>query len=72
MNTLLNQKFDVGDNALLTYCLIIATKILRLFGAVFGFMLLSFVNGLVVRVALMCSNVVLFPLLALMERFSQE
>jgi len=62
----------MGDDAFLTFCLLIVTKTLRLFGAVFGFMLLSFVNGLVVRIALMCSNVVIFPMLSVMEIFSQR
>ena len=33
-------------------------------------MLLSFVNGMIVRIALMCSNVVIFPLIYLMECFA--
>ena len=45
-------------------------KLARLGSAIFGFMLLSFVNGMIVRIALMCSNVVIFPLINLMECFA--
>lgn len=68
--TLMNQKYDMGDDPFLMFCLMILTKTARLFVAVVGFMLLSFVNGMVVRVALMCSNVVIFPMLACIEFFS--
>lgn len=40
--------------------------------AILGFMILSFVNGLVVRIALLCSNVVIFPMLWCIKIFSGQ
>ena len=71
-STLMNQKFDMEDDPFLMFCLMLVTKTIRLIAALIGFMLLSFVNGMVVRVALMCSNVVIFPLLAMMELCSGQ
>ena len=48
------------------------SKVLRLVMCTVGFMLLSFVNGLIVRIALMCSNVVIFPLLWLMKKIQGQ
>ena len=38
-------------------------KIYRILGAVISFMTLSFINGLAIRVAILSSNVVIFPLM---------
>ena len=69
---LMNQKYDLGGSAILTFSLFILTKFSRLFRAICSFMLLSFVNGLFVRIALICSNVILFPLLYLIKIFSPQ
>ncbi len=66
----MNPKFDLNDQYFIWFCLVLVVKTFRLIGAIFGFMLLSFVNGLVVRIALMCSNVVIFPMLYFMKLFS--
>ena len=66
--TLLSPKYDLeaGDMpgglvwAVIVLCLV---KPVRLLASIFGFMIISFVNGLVVRIALLCSNVVIFPLI---------
>jgi hypothetical protein len=42
---------------------IITVKLINLTSAVLGFMILSFVNGLVIRIALLCSNIVIVPMI---------
>ena len=68
--TLMNPKHDLDNEYFFWFCFVLVYKTLRIVGAVFGFMLLSFVNGLIVRIALMCSNVVIFPMLYFMKLFS--
>jgi len=67
---LMNPKFDYDSNGLVWFVMENLTKCWRLVTAIFGFMLLSFVNGLIVRIALLCSNVVIFPLVYLMECYA--
>jgi len=47
-------------------------KLNRLFTVTIGFMTLSMVNGMVVRIALMCSNVVIFPMLWLIKTLTGQ
>ena len=65
----MSPKYDAKDDMLYWFVCTLGFKVKRLLGAVFGFMLLSFINGMVVRIALMCSNVVIFPLLWLIKMF---
>mmetsp|Transcript_36222 Transcript_36222/g.47581 ORF Transcript_36222/g.47581 Transcript_36222/m.47581 type:complete len:89 (-) Transcript_36222:1024-1290(-) len=68
--TLMNPHFDYKDSYMTWLIESLFVKLARLFSAIFGFMLLSFVNGMIVRIALMCSNVVIFPLIYFMECFA--
>ena len=60
---MLHPKYDFQGEYLTCILFTIFVKIYRLINATIGFMLLSFINGMIVRVALLCSNVVIFPLL---------
>ena len=64
---LLNPEHDFQGNYLYWLVANFPLKMGRLLTVTVGFMTLSFVNGLVVRIALMCSNVVIFPLLWLIK-----
>lgn len=66
VSTLMNPDHDFAGDKLVWFSFVFVTKVFRLLGAVIGFALLSFVNGLVVRIALMASNVIIFPLMHLM------
>ena len=70
--TLLNPKWDFKGEYFFWFCVTFITKFIHLASATIGFMLLSFVNGLVVRIALMCSNVVIFPLLWIIKTCTNE
>jgi len=69
-NTLLNPKIDLNSQYTIWFVLTFGQKCYRLVAATFGFMILSFVNGMIVRIALLCSNVVIFPTLYCMNLFS--
>ena len=69
---LLNLKYDANENFTIYLVVFIFSKIKRSFAASFGFMLLSFVNGFVVRIALICSNCFIFPIIALTTFISNE
>lgn len=71
-DTLLHPKYDFDDNYAIFACVLIFRKVVLLASAIFGFMLLSFVNGLVVRIALACSNCFIFPLIAITRFCSNE
>ena len=64
---LLNPTYDFSGEYLTCISFTICMKFYRMFVAALGFMVLSFVNGLIVRVALLCSNVVIFPLFWLVK-----
>ena len=66
----MNPRYDFADNGLAWFVMTNLMKVWRLVCAVFGFMLLSFINGLIVRIALLCSNVIIFPLVYLMECYA--
>jgi uncharacterized membrane protein len=51
---------------------IILGKFSNLMCACFGFMILSFVNGLVIRIALLCSNIVIVPMVWLVGVFTGQ
>lgn len=67
---LLNPTFDFKQDYLTCFFFTLFVKVFRLATAAAGFMLLSFINGLIVRIALMCSNVVIFPLIWLVKNIT--
>ena len=69
-NMLMNPKYDFADNGFTWFVMTNLTKCWKLISAVFGFILLSFVNGMIIRIALLCSNVVIFPLVYMMECYA--
>jgi uncharacterized protein YacL len=44
-------------------------RILEIIGFLFAFMMISAINGIVIRFALVCSNVVLVPIMMLLNAF---
>ena len=60
---LLHPKYDFAGNYFACFIATFITKINRLLGMVIGFMTLSFINGLAIRVAVLSSNVIIFPLM---------
>ena len=69
---LLDPKNDFQGNYIYWLLGTFQIKLGRLITVTLGFMTLSFVNGLVVRIALMCSNVVIFPLLWLIKTITGQ
>ena len=69
---LMNPDHDFAGDKLVWFSFVFVVKVLRFLGAVAGFALLSFVNGLIVRIALMTSNVIIFPLMHLMQCMSGQ
>ena len=67
---LMNPTYDFKGETLTCVLFTTCMKFYRVSNATLGFMLLSFVNGLIVRVALLCSNVVIFPLFWLIKLHS--
>lgn len=70
--TLLSRKNDFGGSYALWIINLLFFKVCRLLNAFFSFMSLSLVNGLAIRVALLCSNVVIFPILYFIKNFSPQ
>jgi hypothetical protein len=58
-----SPRFDFQHRYLAFFGYFVCNKFLRLFGAIFSFMTVSFVNGMAIRVAIMTSNVAIFPLM---------
>ena len=73
-SALLDPKYDYNfeENYFLWAMVCFTLKLGRLFSAVLGFMLLSLANALVVRVLLMCSNVIIFPMLEIMRYYNGQ
>ena len=73
-SALLDPKYDYNfeENYFLWAIVCFTLKLGRLFSAVLGFMLLSLANALVVRVLLMCSNVIIFPMLEIMRYYNGQ
>jgi hypothetical protein len=60
---LLHPKYDFSSNYAACFFVTLITKVNRLIGMVIGFMTLSFINGLAIRIAILASNVIIFPLM---------
>jgi hypothetical protein len=58
-----NPHFDFQNHYLSFFVSFIGWKLLRLIGSIISFMTVSFINGLAIRVAIMTSNVAIFPLM---------
>lgn len=69
---LMNPAHEFQGNYLYWLLGVTQVKLGRLFTVTIGFMTLSYVNGLVVRIALMCSNVVIFPLLWIIKTLTGQ
>lgn len=59
-----NSKFDYDDNVIWWFVSMVLKKIFLVLGIVISFALLSVTNGLLIRVAIMSSSVIIFPLLS--------
>jgi hypothetical protein len=57
-------KFDYDGNVISWVAWIILNKVLLALKAIFAFAILSLINGLLIRVAILCSNIAIFPLLS--------
>ena len=64
-----HPKFDFQSNYFSFAGWVIGTKLARLLGAIVSFMTVSFVNGLAIRVAILASNVIIFPLIWIIKVF---
>ena len=71
-STLQHPTYDFDNEYFTWFCMFLIYKVARLWSACIGFMFLSFVNGLVVRVALISSNVVIFPLLWIIKVYEGQ
>eukprot|EP00347_Sterkiella_histriomuscorum_P023689 403333726 len=62
-----NLKYDYQDNVSSWIFYMISRKIGLVLLAIIGYAYLSVINGLLIRVAIHCSNVIIFPLLSCMR-----
>lgn len=62
-----HPNYDFDSNYLSFVFWLIGTRFLRLIGAILSFMTVSFVNGLAIRIAILTSNVIIFPLMWLIK-----
>lgn len=62
-----HPNYDFDSNYLSFVFWLIGTRFLRLMGAILSFMTVSFVNGLAIRIAILTSNVIIFPLMWLIK-----
>jgi len=66
-NKVTHPNYDFDSNYLSFVFWLIGTRFLRLIGAILSFMTVSFVNGLAIRIAILTSNVIIFPLMWLIK-----
>ena len=62
-----HPKYDFQSNYFRFAGWVLGTKTMRVLGAIISFMVVSFVNGLAIRIAILTSNVVIFPLMWLIK-----